>query len=104
MRPINRLLKSNTIENLWIYILLLIKSSPHGAPLYAWQVPDAIEEKFGFKTGKITPYRVLYRLEEDGFVESRMDERKRIYKLTSKGRDELESARKLFEKNLKFFD
>jgi len=64
MLPIERLRKSNTIENLWIYILSLLKESK----IYAWEIPSIIEKKFHFKPGKITPYRVLYRLEKEGFV------------------------------------
>jgi len=58
-----------------------------------------IEREFGFKPGKITPYRALYRLEEDGFVKSEMDERRRVYKITKKGEEELKRA-KAFYQNL----
>jgi len=58
-----------------------------------------IEKEFGFKPGRITPYRALYRLEEDGFVKSEMEERRRVYKITDKGKKELEKA-KVFYKEL----
>ena len=72
MLPIERFFKSNTIENLWIYILCLLKERK----VYGWEIPAAIEKEFGFKPGRITPYRVLYRLESQGFVKSHLKERR----------------------------
>lgn len=93
MLPIERLLKSNTIENLWIYILFLLEKRE----VYAWEIPSLIEEEFNFRPGKITPYRVLYRLENDGFVKSGIIERRRIYRITEKGKKELEKAKKFYQ-------
>jgi len=94
MLPIERLQKSNTIENLWIYILSLLKKQG----TYAWEIPKLIEKEFGFKPGRITPYRVLYRLEKTGFVKSKMKERRRVYKITEKGEKELEKAKEFYQK------
>ena len=88
MLPFERLKRSNTIENLWIWILLLLKEKE-------------IEKNFSFKPGKITPYRVLYRLEKQGFVKSKLKERRRIYKITKKGIEELEKAKKFYQEILK---
>lgn len=96
MLPLERLKKSNTIENLWIYILSLLRSEE----LYAWQIPKIIEKKFGFQLGKITAYRVLYRLEEDGFVKSEMKDRRRIYKITLKGEKEFKKGKDFYQKIL----
>ncbi|MGB9598613.1 MAG: PadR family transcriptional regulator [Minisyncoccales bacterium] len=93
MRPIERLKKLNTIENLWLYILLILKDSPH----YGWEMPRLIEERFAFKPGKITPYRVLYQLAFQGLVEGKIKERKKIYHLTNKGREELKKARIFYQ-------
>lgn len=92
MRPIDRLAKLNTTDNLWIYILLLLRKQPR----YGWEIPKLIEEKFDFRPGKITPYRVFYRLELDGFVKSAMHDRRRIYEITAKGREELKKARAFY--------
>lgn len=94
MLPFERLQKSNTKENLWIYILSLLKKSR----VYAWEIPKLIEKEFGFKPGKITPYRVLYRLEKTGFVKSRMEERRRVYKITKKGSQEFEKVKEFYKK------
>ena len=100
MLPIERLLKSNTIENLWIYILSFLKKRK----IYAWEIPAIIEENFGFKSGKITPYRVLYRLEKEGFVKSELKERRRVYQITEKGKKELEKARSFYKTILKWLE
>ncbi len=102
MLPSERLKKANTIENLWIYALLLIKETPN-EPIYAWQIPNLIEKKFGFMPGRITPYRVLYRLESEGFVKSRQKDRKRVYQITDKGIKELEAGKNILRETLEYF-
>ena len=91
-----RLQKSNTKENLWLYILSLLKERE----LYGWEIRSLIEKEFSFRPGLITPYRVLYRLEGDGFVKSERKERRRIYKITGKGKKELENAKNFYRQIL----
>jgi len=93
MLPFERLKKSNTIDNLWVYILLILRKEKN----HAWNIPKKIEENFGFKPGKITPYRVLYRLEKDGFVKSKIENRRRIYEITEKGKEELKKAKVFYQ-------
>jgi len=100
MEPIERLQKSNTIENLWIYILLILKEKPS----HSWEILKEIKEKFGFKPGLITPYRVLYKLEEKGFVKSKFKEKRRVYQITEKGKEELEKAKKLYKKIISWLE
>jgi DNA-binding PadR family transcriptional regulator len=95
MLPIQHLEKSNTTDNLWLYILAILDKQP----LYGWEIPALIEKIFSFRPGKITPYRVFYRLESDGFVKSGINERRRVYKITPKGKQELQKA-KDFYKNI----
>jgi len=95
MLPSKRLQKMNTIGNLWIYILSLLKKRQ----VYGYELQKVIFENFGFTPGKITSYRVLYRLEEDGFVKSKTKEMKRVYEITEKGKKELKEAKE-FYKNL----
>ena len=97
MLPMERLQRSNTKENLWFYIFSLLKKKR----LYGWEIPKLIEREFNFKPGKITPYRVLYRLEKDGFVKSKMEERRRVYEITKKGEEELKRAKGFCEEILK---
>jgi DNA-binding PadR family transcriptional regulator len=93
MNPLNRLYEHNTKGNLWIYILSLLSKEK----MHAWNIQTVIEKKFGFKPGRITAYRVLYRLEEEKLVESENQDRRRIYKVTEKGLEHLASAKKLYK-------
>ncbi|BFT94696.1 MAG: PadR family transcriptional regulator [Minisyncoccus archaeiphilus] len=93
MRPFERLQKLNTKENLWIYILKTVQDNPH----HGWEFPIIIEKEFGFKPGTITPYRVLYSLEAEGLVTSKYEERRRIYNITDKGKQELENVREYYK-------
>jgi DNA-binding PadR family transcriptional regulator len=95
MLPAQRLEKSNTKENLWLYILAILNKQP----LYGWEIPKLVQERFDFRPGKITPYRVFYRLESEGFVKSKINERRRMYEITAKGKEELKKA-KLFYQNI----
>ena len=97
MLPNKRLQKSNTIDNLWLYILSLLKERK----VYAWEIPVIIEKRFNFKPGRITPYRVLYRLEKEGFVKSNIKERRRFYQITEKGNKELGRGKIFLNKLLK---
>lgn len=96
MLPFERLTRSNTKENLWIYILSLLKNRE----VYGWEIPSLIEKNFGFKPGRITPYRVLYRLEKNDFVKSELKERRRVYQITEKGREGLDNAKNFYKKLL----
>lgn len=95
MLPFERLQKSNTINNLWCYILVLLKERE----LYGYEIPKLIKEKFNFRPGKITPYRVLYRLENEGFVKSEIKnkERKKFYRITEKGENEIKKTEKFYK-------
>ncbi|MDD3032396.1 MAG: PadR family transcriptional regulator [Candidatus Pacebacteria bacterium] len=92
MNPFLRLKKYNTKGNLWVYILTLLKDKPN----YGWDFPSDIEERFGFRPGKITPYRVLYSLELDGLVTSEQKGQRRVYSITKKGLAELEKVKDFY--------
>jgi len=94
VEPFERFRQLNTKGNLWPYILSILKEKP----THAWQLQPLVEEKFGFKPGRITPYRVLYRLEETGFVKSQKKERRRVYQITEKGGEELRKVRDFYKK------
>ncbi|MEM2917937.1 MAG: PadR family transcriptional regulator [Candidatus Altiarchaeota archaeon] len=83
--PLNRLRRKITKETLWLYILALLKKKP----MYAYEIPNEIERKFGFKIGKISSYVVLYRLQSSGYVTSKLNDKsgrpRRYYVITKKG-------------------
>ncbi|MCL7391181.1 MAG: PadR family transcriptional regulator [Thaumarchaeota archaeon] len=91
-----RLTRKITIENLWIYVLSLLRDGP----VYGYEVRDRIFKRFGFRPGKITCYVVLYKLEKENLISSRrIDEKSRgaprkYYFITEKGLREIEKAKK----------
>lgn len=95
MFPFQHLVKSNTKDNLWLYVLFLLEKNESA---YAWELQELIQANFNFRPGKITPYRVLYRLESQGFVKSKTEEVKRIYQITKKGKEELIKAKDFYKK------
>ncbi len=97
MSPFEHLKKSNTIDNLWLYILSLAKKES----VYAYKLRKQIEEKFKFRPGTVSAYRVLYRLELDGYVKSEQIGRRRVYKITKKGEEELKKALNFYQENIK---
>ena len=97
MKPLQRLKNYNTKGNLWIYILFLLNKEK----LHAWSIQSLIEKEFGFKPGRITGYRVLYRLEEDGLVKSQTKQRRRVYQITSRGKEQLDLAKQFYKEILR---
>ncbi|MFA5049924.1 MAG: helix-turn-helix transcriptional regulator [Candidatus Micrarchaeia archaeon] len=89
--PTRRLKKHLTSGNLWLYILSLIKREKK---LYAYALDSAIKKKFGFETSKVMIYLVLYRLESEGLIQSKFENRRKYYTLTKKGIEILEIGKK----------
>lgn len=94
-----RLLRKITVENLWIYVLSLLRESS----LYGYEVRDKIYKRFGFRPGRITCYVVLYKLENENLISSRETNEKsggaprKYYSITEKGLKEFEQAKKLLK-------
>lgn len=90
-----RLVRKLTKENLWIYILSLLKDGP----LYGYEVERMIQERYGFKPSKVTCYVVLYKLRKEGYISiakttpSQAGPPRTYYRITEKGIDLLEKAR-----------
>ncbi len=88
------LVKKLTVETLWIYVLSLLSEGP----LYGYEFPSRIEERFGFRPNKITCYVVLYRLNQEGLIkeekktQSNEGPMRKYYQITEKGRKELAYA------------
>jgi PadR family transcriptional regulator PadR len=95
-----RLVRKLTQENLWLYILTLLRQGP----LYGYEIRRLIEERFGFKPGEVTSYVVLYRLEKAGLIHVVNKERgsrgpiRKYYAITPKGVNTLEKAKAFLKK------
>ncbi|MBN2014075.1 MAG: helix-turn-helix transcriptional regulator [Candidatus Altiarchaeota archaeon] len=96
-KPLKRLIKKVTIENLWIYILSLLREKP----IYAYEINRMLEERFDFSAGKVTAYVVLYKLENSGYVEPEwrnVGRKRKYYRITETGEKLLEEGIGFLEK------
>ncbi len=100
---LQRLGEKLTKENLWLYILNLLKSEE----LYAYEIREKIRSAFGFETATITVYVVLYKMEREGLVSSESRKgadggaTRRYYRPTEEGIKALDAGRELLRKTLK---
>ena len=86
--PLERLERLNTRECLWVYILRILSDGPaHG-----YSLRESVRERFGFRPGTVTAYKVLYLLGKEDFVKKSQDGRKKVYSITPKGRNALKEA------------
>lgn len=95
--PMNRLVSLNTYDCLWIYVLRILLEKP----VHAYALRKIIEKRFGFEPGMVSAYKVLYLLEQEGYVKSRKNGRVTNYEITASGKKILESARKFYETQAK---
>lgn len=93
-KPIERLKRKIERENLWIFVLSMLKKQKK----CGWELRKLIEKKFGFLAGNVSAYKVLYLLEKGKYVESKKDGKFVLYKITRKGRTELNRAKRVLKK------
>lgn len=87
-KPLQRLKKLNTTDCLWLYVLRILEDNS----MHAYSIRGEIKERYGFKPGNMTAYKVLYLLNRDGLVTKTKEGRKKIYSITTKGKRELKKA------------
>lgn len=90
--PLERLTKLNTKESLWLYVISLLKVKP----MHAYVLKKEIENKFGFKTGNMTVYKVLYLLSRGKYVVKQKKGRRVVYSVTEKGTNALDKAKEFY--------
>ena len=93
MSFVERLKEKVQKENLWFFILLLLSRNSR----YGYELRKLVNDRFGFWSGNVTAYRVLYSLQSAGMVRSEMVDRRRYYSITDAGRKELDAARTFLE-------
>lgn len=97
MQFLDRLKEKVQKENLWFFILVLLATEDR----YGYELRGLIKTKFGFWSGNVTAYRVLYDLETAKLVRSESQDRRRYYRITEAGRKEVEEARAFLESVLR---
>lgn len=104
-KPSERLKSSITTENLWLYILKMLKK-----PCYAYEMDEILSTPLTkLKAKKMTIYSVFYKLELGGYIKKIFKKRasgpdRKYYIITGKGRKELANGKKLLENLLRLLD
>ncbi len=95
--PLKRLMRLNTKESLWLYVIHILKETP----MHAYALRKEIEKKFGFSPGNVTAYKVLYLLSIGGYVTKKKSGRKVIYSVTETGAKALDEAKDFYRTQIK---
>jgi len=70
---------------------IIILAEIRSGPLSGYDVISFIHNKFHLLVSSGTVYSLLYSLERNGLIEGAWNERKRVYKLTEKGKKTIET-------------
>ncbi len=95
-KPLERLRKKLRVENLYIWILILLQEEKK----YAYELKNEIKERFGFAPATVTSYAVLYKLNREGYVETITQNpfpNRKYYQITPKGEKLIEETKKVFK-------
>ncbi len=90
-----RLVRKLTVENLWLYVLILLREEPR----YGYEIRKAILERFGFEPDIVTAYAVLLSLRRAGYISvkelrrSPEGPKRKYYTITPKGEQALAQAK-----------
>lgn len=98
-KPLKRLEKKLTVDNLWLYILSILTEER----IYAYEINKKLQERFKFSAGEVTAYVVLYKLEKSGYVKAEWKKEKRkrkYYEITEKGKKLLDDGINLLKKKV----
>ncbi len=90
-KPLKRLERKITVENLWIYILRMLKEKP----MYAYELNKGVSDRFGFNIGTASAYVVLYKLKNAGYVKTEWREEgrpRKYYIITESGKEILDKG------------
>jgi PadR family transcriptional regulator, regulatory protein PadR len=90
MDALDKLRKSTTTDNVWMYILSVLQKES----IHAYALHKEIEKKFKWAPELITSYVVLYRIEKEGLIKSEKKGRIKVYSITPKGTKTLKEAKK----------
>ena len=82
-------LRRRTIKT---FMDLLILAELQQKPLSGYDIIGLVHRRFNVLVSSGTVYSMLYSLERKGLVTADMDNRKRVYTLTSKGEQTLETV------------
>lgn len=94
-KAMKRLISRTTRDNLWLYVLTLLKERDY----FAYELRGAVKERFGVEMASVTAYVLLYKLRRDRLVQLSEERRegkrptRKYYKITELGLQTLVEAR-----------
>jgi DNA-binding PadR family transcriptional regulator len=87
-----RILKKMHEKIIKSFMDTIIMAELKNGSISGYDMISFIHSKFGFLVSSGTVYSLLYSLERNGLVEGAWIERKRVYKLTQKGNQTIETV------------
>ncbi len=90
-----RQLQKRTVKN---FMDILVLSELRKAPMSGYDVISTIFDKFNILPSSGSVYSLLYALEREGLIKGGWNGRKRIYALTSRGEEIVETAQMVYMK------
>jgi len=87
-----RILKKMHEKIIKSFMDTIIMAELKNGSISGYDIISFIHSKFGFLVSSGTVYSLLYSLERNGLVEGAWFERKRVYKLTQKGTQTIETV------------
>ncbi|MFX0168792.1 MAG: PadR family transcriptional regulator [Candidatus Hodarchaeota archaeon] len=98
-KAMRRLVRRTTTENLWLYVLTLLEERNY----FAYELRNAVKERFGVEMASVTGYVLFYKLQRDGLVELSEKRRegnrptRKYYRITDMGRRSLADAKEFLQ-------
>ena len=77
---------------------ILIMTELKNAPMSGYDAISFIHKKFHILISSGTVYSLLYSLERDGLIEGKFNNRKRVYGLTAKGEETIQTIQQASER------
>lgn len=71
--------------------VIVLKELKNGNPISGYDMIALIQKRFHILVSSGTVYSLLYSMERNGLIEGMMTSRKRVYRLTEKGKETLEN-------------
>lgn len=87
-------LRKRVIQN---FLDILILTEMNKGSLSGYDVIGLVHNKFGVLMSSGTIYSLLYSLERDGWIRGGWNQRKRVYQLTEKGQEHIQTITKANE-------
>ncbi|MBI4019475.1 MAG: hypothetical protein HY364_04430 [Candidatus Aenigmarchaeota archaeon] len=92
--PIERLEEKLFKENLWLFLMMLLSEKKRKRS----DLRELVHKRFGFMPGEMTSYKVLFLLEQGGYVKRDVE---KYYYPAPAGVKQLNKGKKLLERAFK---